>query len=75
MNRPNPIHPDRLTPQERLAEVCRLLAVGLIRLRTRQSSQLTSVRPRTLSYWIYLRNLDFPPARPGGFGYTLASSH
>ena len=36
---------------------------------------LASVRPRTLSCWIYLRNRDFLRASPGGFGYTLASSH
>jgi hypothetical protein len=36
----NPLHPRHMTPKERLAEVCDLLAVGLIRLRLRQSSQL-----------------------------------
>ena len=35
----NPLNPDRMTPTERLAEVTRLLALGLIRLRCRQSSQ------------------------------------
>jgi hypothetical protein len=37
MQIPNPIHPDHLTPKERLAEVCRLLALGVIRLRLRNS--------------------------------------
>ena len=43
----NPIHPDHLTAKERLGEVCRLLALGLLRLRARdhakggQSSELS----------------------------------
>ena len=32
---PNPIHPDSLTTKERLGEVCRLLALGVLRLRAR----------------------------------------
>ena len=45
---PNPIRPDLLTTKERLAEVCRLLSLGLQRLRARdhakgrQSSELSS---------------------------------
>lgn len=37
----NPLNPDRMTPAERLAEVTRLLALGLVRLRTRKSSQVS----------------------------------
>jgi hypothetical protein len=33
---PNPLHPDRLTPAERLDEVARLLALGFLRLRARR---------------------------------------
>lgn len=36
----NPLHPRHLSPAERRAEVCRILALGLIRLRSRQSSEL-----------------------------------
>ena len=39
----NPLGPDRMTPSERLAEVSRLLALGLIRMRTRQSSQVSEL--------------------------------
>ena len=39
MTGPNPIHPDHLSPKERLAEVCRLLALGVVRLRLRNSGQ------------------------------------
>jgi len=53
----NPIHPDHMTPQERLAEVCRLLALGLIRLRTRQSSQVSELTGES--------SLHFPPHRSG----------
>lgn len=33
--RPNPLSPFRMTPTERRAELCGLLALGLIRLRMR----------------------------------------
>ncbi len=32
MRRPNPLPPDQMTPAERRAELCGLLALGLIRL-------------------------------------------
>jgi hypothetical protein len=38
---PNPTHPDRMSPHERLGEVAELLALGLVRLRARQSSALS----------------------------------
>ena len=37
----NPLHPDCLAPLERRAELCRLLALGLVRLKQRQSSELS----------------------------------
>ncbi len=46
MKCPNPIHPDHLTTEERLGELCRLLALGLLRLRAHakagQSSGLSA---------------------------------
>ena len=39
----NALNPERLTPKERLAEVTRILALGLIRLRGRQSSQVSEL--------------------------------
>lgn len=39
MKRPNPLPPDMLTPAEQRAELCRLLAAGLVRLRLRESGQ------------------------------------
>ena len=39
--RMNALDPDLMNPNERLAEVAGLLAAGLIRLRARQSSQLS----------------------------------
>ena len=39
----NPLNPDRMTPKERLAELTRILALGLIRLRARQSSQVSEL--------------------------------
>ena len=41
MSGPNPLSPFQMTPNERRAELCRILALGLIRLCMRQSSQLS----------------------------------
>lgn len=35
MKRPNALHPRHMRPLERRAELCRLLALGLVRLRLR----------------------------------------
>jgi len=37
----NPLSPFHMTPAERRAELCRILALGLLRLRMRQSSELS----------------------------------
>jgi hypothetical protein len=42
MKRPNPLSPELMTPAERRAELCRLLAAGLVRLRMREKGQLTA---------------------------------
>jgi len=34
----NPLHPERLSPEERLAELTAILAAGVIRLQLRKSS-------------------------------------
>ncbi len=39
MKRPNPLPPEMLSPAERRAELCRLLAAGLVRLRMRENRQ------------------------------------
>lgn len=39
MKRPNPLPPDRMSAAERRAELCGLLALGLIRLRQRENRQ------------------------------------
>lgn len=39
MKRPNPLSPELMTPAERRAELCRLLAAGLVRLRMRENGQ------------------------------------
>jgi hypothetical protein len=38
----NPYPARLMSPQERRAELCRLLGVGLVRLRARQSSDLSA---------------------------------
>jgi hypothetical protein len=42
MKRPNALHPDKMTPADRRAELCGLLARGLIRLRMRDAVQLSA---------------------------------
>ncbi len=37
----NPLHPSHLSPSERRAELCRVLAVGLVRLRERTKREVT----------------------------------
>ena len=37
---PNSLHPDLMSPAERLAEIVEILAAGVVRLRARQSTLL-----------------------------------
>jgi hypothetical protein len=53
----NPLAPDRMAPAERRAEVTRLLALGLIRLRARQSRHLSAPGGES--------SLHFPPDPSG----------
>jgi hypothetical protein len=57
MKRPNPLAPDRLTSAERYAEVAEILAEGLVRLRARQSTELSANRGES--------RLDISPTRSG----------
>jgi hypothetical protein len=41
MKRPNPLPPDKMTAAERHAELCRLLALGIVRLQLRDRGELT----------------------------------
>lgn len=41
MKIPNPLAPFHMTPAERRAELCRILALGLVRLMQRQSRELS----------------------------------
>lgn len=41
MSGPNPLSPFQMSPAERRADLCRILALGLIRLHMGQSSQLS----------------------------------
>ena len=40
MKRPNPLHPDHMTPAERRKDLCGLLALGLLRLRQRARGEV-----------------------------------
>ena len=53
----NPLSPARMTTPERLEGVAEILAAGLIRLRARQSRELSGDRGES--------SLDFSPERSG----------
>jgi len=44
MKRPNTSPPDQMSPTERRAELCAILARGLIRLQMREDSELSGFR-------------------------------
>ncbi len=64
---PNPLLPDRMVAQERLAEVAEILAAGLMRLRARQSSRLSGGREN--SY------VDFTAIQSGRAVETFATEN
>lgn len=41
MKRPNPLPADQMTPAERRADLCGLLALGLVRLRMRDRAEVS----------------------------------
>ena len=51
----NPLHPDLMTSDERLTELARILATGLLRLRRRENHRRDSD--------VEKNSLDFSPAR------------
>jgi hypothetical protein len=53
----NPLSPFQMTPAERRAELCRILALGLVRLMQRQSSELSDRTGES--------SLHFPPDQSG----------
>jgi hypothetical protein len=53
MKRPNALHPDRMTAEERHTELCSLLALGLVRLHAREASKLSENTGES--------SLHFPP--------------
>lgn len=60
---PNPLAPSRMTPAERRGELCAILALGLIRLYTRDQEDQT--KSRELSARARDCSLDCPRHRSG----------
>jgi hypothetical protein len=56
-HRPNPLPSDHMNPAERRAEMCAILALGVVRLRARQSSQLSELAGES--------SLHYAPDRSG----------
>jgi hypothetical protein len=54
---PNALHPDLMTPAERLDEIAEILAAGIIRLRARLRAHRGSTGEQV--------RVDFPPRRSG----------
>ena len=53
----NPLHPERMSAEERIAEMGRLLGLGLMRLHARKSSRLSADRGDS--------SVDFLPDQSG----------
>lgn len=53
----NPLSPDRMTPAERRAQLCAILALGLVRLHARQSSRQSATSENS--------SLDLPGEQSG----------
>ena len=51
----SPLHPNQMSPADRLAELGQILAAGLMRLHARKSSPLSADRGDS--------SVDFPPDR------------
>ena len=56
--RPNPLHPDHMTPAERRAELCSLLSIGLIRLKHREESHHDTEGDGVRRYFTPAESLD-----------------
>ena len=54
---PNPLHPDQMSAEERIAEIGQLLACGLVRLQARNASPLSADRGDSF--------VDFPAPQSG----------
>ena len=55
---PNPLCPERMSADARLAEIARILAAGVVRLNTAQSSGLSAENGDSF--------VDFSPRKSGG---------
>lgn len=63
MKRPNPLPPDKMTAMERRAEMCRLLALGLIRLRQRDATQTSDRNGESSLHNSALPSIHADPSR------------
>lgn len=70
----NPLSPDRMTTEERLAEVCRILALGLARLRAREQAGAQDHERHSQSTELSApsgeSSLHYPPDRSGHANVT-----
>ena len=58
----NPLNPELMSADERLAEICQILALGLMRLNARKSSELSRDRGES--------SVDFYALESGHAGRT-----
>lgn len=67
MKRPNPLHPDQMTPAARRAELYALLGAGLVRLHERKRLQISDEDGEI--------PLHFTPEQSGSAGATTGEPH
>jgi hypothetical protein len=67
MKRPNSLSPDKMSAGERLAEIALILALGLRRLRARQSSRVSAASENSF--------VDFAANQSGGAVETSATEN
>ena len=61
MKRPNPLHPDRMTAHERRAELCGVLALGLVRLKQREHTQHSANIGEICLHYLPDQSVHAPP--------------
>jgi len=64
MKRPNALPPDQMTPAQRRAELCGLLALGLIRLQMRKQGEVLT-RLEKVAYTVHPTNAFMQLQRTG----------
>jgi hypothetical protein len=63
MKCPNPLPSDQITPAERRAELCSLLALGLVRLHARETSKISENIGEVSLHFLLKQSVHATPTR------------